>query len=107
MVVCEGPEEAPSWCSRRPRRGLQWVFRDLFPHCAGGAEQANWWWWWLCVFFFGPPGPPKRVLGSGRPVRGDGGDDGGGESDGFRWFLDLNRPLKTRFGGVRPVVSNF
>ena len=37
---------------------------------------------------FGLPGPPKRVLGSGRPVRdgggGDGGDDGGDESDDFR-----------------------
>ena len=53
---------------------------------------------------FGLPGPPKRVLGSGRPVRGGG---GGGEGDGFRWFLDLNRPPKTRLGGVRPVVSSF
>ena len=53
---------------------------------------------------FGLPGPPKRVLGSGKPVRRDGGGD---ESDGFRWFLDLNRPLKTRLGGVKPVVSKF
>ena len=35
---------------------------------------------------FGLPGPPKRVLGSGRPVRGDGGDgdgDNGNGDDGF------------------------
>ena len=52
-------------------------------------------------------GPPKRVLGSGRPVCRDGGDGGDDENDGFRWFLDLNRPSKTRLGGVRPVVSSF
>ena len=55
-------------------------------------------------------GPPKRVLGSGRPVRGDDGDGDGGdndENDDFWWFLNLNRPFKTRLEGVRPVVSNF
>ena len=60
---------------------------------------------------FDLPGPPKRVLGSGRPVRGggdgDGGGDGGDENDDFWWFLDLNRSPKTRLGIVRPVVSSF
>ena len=52
---------------------------------------------------FDLPDLPKCVLESGRPVRRGGGD----ESGGFRWFLDLNRPPKTRLGGVRPVVSSF
>ena len=56
-----------------------------------------------CVVF-GPPGPPKRVLGGGRPVCGGGGD---GENNDFRWVLDLDGPRKTRLGDVRPVVSSF
>ena len=54
-------------------------------------------------------GPPKRVLGSGRPVRGDddGDNDGDDDDDDFWWFLNLNRSLKTRLENVKPVVSNF
>ena len=54
---------------------------------------------------FDLPGPPKCVLGSGRPVRR--GDGDGGEGDDFQWFLNLNRPPKTRLGSVRPVVNSF
>ena len=56
---------------------------------------------------FGLPGLPKRVLGSGRSVRRDGGDDDSGENDDFRWFLNLNRSPKTHLEGVRSVVSSF
>ena len=56
---------------------------------------------------FGLSGPPKRVLGSGRPVRRDDDDDDDDENNDFQWFLNLNRPSKTRLEGVRSVISNF
>ena len=47
---------------------------------------------------------PKCVLKSDRSLRCDDDDD---ENDDFQWFLNLNRSLKTRLGGVRFVVSHF
>ena len=94
VVVCGGPEEAPSCCSRRPLRGLQWVFRDLFPHWAGGAEQANWWWWWW-LFFLGGRNPPGLVFRDLFP-------HWAGGAEQANWWLDAEAPKRPP-GGFRPV----
>ena len=54
----EGRNRPIGGCMWRPRRGLQWVFRGLFPHWAGGAEQANWW-----LYAEAPKRPPVVVRG--------------------------------------------